>query len=189
MIEHCELRSATLSEKCMLIWQRWQVYYCSEQQNQLFINIKQDTENNSQSVVARFRTLPDSDRWIEPRTLSDRTAVPRDGNVISKMRLSDSNSRLSIASQALCRLSHCRAAYLLRVVLRIYVVLTAHYRYRFCIHYITTVLLIRNNVVIDAKKIARWRCTCYNCRFLAKWPQISSIQIVGSTEKQSCELY
>ena len=26
-------------------------------------------------VVARFRTLPDSDRWIEPRTLSDRTAV------------------------------------------------------------------------------------------------------------------
>ena len=27
MIEHCELRSATLSEKWMLIWQRWQVYY------------------------------------------------------------------------------------------------------------------------------------------------------------------
>ena len=26
-------------------------------------------------VVARFRTLPDSDRLIEPRTLSDRTAV------------------------------------------------------------------------------------------------------------------
>ena len=25
--------------------------------------------------MARFRTLPDSDRWIEPRTLSDRTAV------------------------------------------------------------------------------------------------------------------
>ena len=26
-------------------------------------------------VVTKFRTLPDSDRWIEPRTLSDRTAV------------------------------------------------------------------------------------------------------------------
>ena len=26
-------------------------------------------------VVARFRTMPDSYRWIEPRTLSDRTAV------------------------------------------------------------------------------------------------------------------
>ena len=25
--------------------------------------------------MARLRTLPDSDRWIEPRTLSDRTAV------------------------------------------------------------------------------------------------------------------
>ena len=49
---------------------------CSEQQYQLFINIKQDTENNSQGgLVARFRTLPDSDRWIEPRTLSDRTAI------------------------------------------------------------------------------------------------------------------
>ena len=50
---------------------------CSEQQNQLFINIKQDTENNKPvgGVVARFCTLPDSDRWIEPLTLSDRTAV------------------------------------------------------------------------------------------------------------------
>ena len=28
----------------------------SEQQNQLFINIKQDTENNSQSVIANNKT-------------------------------------------------------------------------------------------------------------------------------------
>ena len=30
---------------------------------------------------------------------------------IKNVRLSDSNSRLSIAKQALCPLSHCRAAY------------------------------------------------------------------------------
>ena len=50
---------------------------CSEQQNQLFISIKQDTENNSKSGwrsgkishSAGFRS------WIEPRTLSDRTVV------------------------------------------------------------------------------------------------------------------
>ena len=46
------------------------------------------------------------------------------------MRLSDSNSRLSIASQALCPLSHCRAAYWFHVVLSIYDVLTAHYTSR-----------------------------------------------------------
>ena len=38
------------------------------------------------------------------------------------------DSRLSIASQALCPLSHCRAAYWLHVVLSNYVVLIAHYR-------------------------------------------------------------
>ena len=32
-------------------------------------------------------------------------------NEIKNVRLSDSNSRLSIASQALCPLRHCRAAY------------------------------------------------------------------------------
>ena len=50
--------------------------------------------------------------------------------------------------------------------------------------------VITNIVVIDGKRIAR-RCTCYTCllyfyTFLAEWPQISSIQIVGSTEKQRC---
>ena len=47
---------------------------------------------------------------------------------IKNVRLSDSNSRLSSASQELCPLSHCRAAYRLHVVLSIYVVLIAHYR-------------------------------------------------------------
>ena len=47
---------------------------------------------------------------------------------IKNVRLSDSNSLLSNASQALCPLSHYRAAYWLHVVLSMYVVLTAHYR-------------------------------------------------------------
>ena len=64
----------------MLLAQKNRLKICSEQKNQLFINIKQDTENNSQSgwrtgVLARFHILPDSDRWIEPRTLSGMAAV------------------------------------------------------------------------------------------------------------------
>ena len=40
----------------------------------------------------------------------------------------DLNSRLSIPSQALCPLSHCRAAHCIHVVLSIYVVQIAHFR-------------------------------------------------------------
>ena len=41
------------------------------------INIEQDIEKTASQggVVVRFRILPDSDRWFEPRTLSDWTAV------------------------------------------------------------------------------------------------------------------
>ena len=40
----------------------------------------------------------------------------------------DLNSRISIASQALFPLSHCRAAHCIHVVLRVYVVQIAHFR-------------------------------------------------------------
>ena len=38
------------------------------------INIEQELKTAASQgvVVVRFRTLPDSDRWIEPQTLSDR---------------------------------------------------------------------------------------------------------------------
>ena len=64
---------------------------------------------------------------------------------------SDSNHRLSFASQALCPLSHCRAAHCLHAMLSIYVVITLY-----CIHY--------TNAIPEDEFL--WYCEYDNCIIL-----------------------